>query len=342
MKIYMPQKIIAILLLCCIVLLLLPVQVDAREREDADNDVYEVIRSYDYGDSDYTYRNILNLTFSEAYGMEDEKFQENINFLIQQEALDDMFHELLIDVSHPYHECNELGEPRRSSVMNSIGYYKVYLYGNILSIYRTVTDLDEGSFTDWGTWEMSKMGMILDVCNFDVTTGEEVKLNEILTLDDEFFEIIEDVDITLYNEDGIGVYNSFLWDMGHGTNAFIDDTAAFADGTSDYDWFLDGQGNLHICSRGWEGGDNFMLPLSLFEDLIRPEYREYPDGKLEGYDLVYLVDDLSSGNASPDSGTNAESGEDPVFTRRTYQYGEDVNLEYFQVAGMPIFLFNVR
>lgn len=327
MRVHLIQKITAIFLLCCIILLLLPVQVDANEKEDTDNDVYEVIRVYDYGDSDYTYQNILNLTFPEVHGMEDEKFQENINFLIQQEALDDMFHELLLDVSYPYHEWNELGEPRRSSVMNSIHYSDVHLYGNILSINRFVTDMDEGSFTDWGTWEMSKEEMIFDVCNFDVTTGEEVKLNEILTLDDEFFETIEDVDITLYNEDGISVYNSFLREMKWSTTAFVD-------GTSDYKWFLDAQGNLHICSPGREGSDNFMLPLSLFEDIIRPEYKEYLDGKLEGYDFIYPMSDLSSGNASPDFGTNAESEEDLVFTRRTYQYGEDVNLEYFQVAGM--------
>lgn len=278
MKVHLPQKITAIFLLCCIVFSGLAVQVDAREREDADNDVYKIARFYEYGDSDYTYRNILELSFSEVYGMKNEKFQENINFLIQQEALDDMFQELLLDVSYPYHDWNELGDPRRSSVMNSIVYYRVYLYGNIISIYRSVTDMDEGSFSDWGTWERSKEEMILDVCNFDVTTGEEVKLNEILILEDEFFEIIEDVDITLYNEDRTGVYNSFLRDMGHGTSDYIDDTAAFVDGTSAYDWFLDGQGNLHICRCGWEGGDNFMLPLSLFKDLIRPEYREcyYP------------------------------------------------------------------
>ncbi len=316
MKIHLSQKITAVCLLCCILINLIPVKISAHEEEAADC----VFRVYGYQDAEYMYGNVIEVQYPEIVGMEDKEYQEKMNCFIQQKALDDMFSGYLFDIKRAYPDQNELREPRTEFNARSVQWGTSYLFGDILSIFTYYADRERGIFPESGIWEPERGGQHFDICNFDVTTGEVVTLNEILVLDDNFLEILENMDITQYNDEQEALsYNGFMRDIGK-TNV-----ADCFEG-SQYRWILDTQGNLGIHDLSWYTYSK--IPLTLFRGIIRPEYEKYTKGYLPGYSF-------SSDNIDPSlNSAEKKIGEEPDFVKRTYQYEEDVKLEYFQITGM--------
>ena len=90
MKVYLPEKITVICLLCCIISSMMPANVHAQE--DGNNCV---MRVYTYRNSEFMNSDEVYLCYPEISGLEDQKYQEKINTYIQKMAWDDMFGSLL-------------------------------------------------------------------------------------------------------------------------------------------------------------------------------------------------------------------------------------------------------
>ena len=332
MKVHLLQKITVMCLLCCTISSMMPMSVYAQE--DANNCVKRV---YIYRNSEFMNSDEMYLYYPEIFGLEDQKYQEKINAYIQKMAWDDLFSTLLSSYKYwfdtqdffygMHKEQNELGEVRVNTNIDDRYYGGVcYLYGTILSMRYSGDSYSDGMLTSDGIWEDGRGLPIYRILNIDTRTEKEVSLNEILELGDEFFQILKDVDISPYNDKwwNISIYESFMDNMnGADREDFVEDGK-----TMRYKWLLDEQGNLEILDESQDGWMSFKVPLSLFHTIIRPEYKEYANG-LQGYDLSVHsnTDDLNAD-------IKITSEENLTFERKSYQYEEDVKLEYFQITGM--------
>lgn len=195
MRIQFLKRIISIFLSCCIIGSALPVKIYAKEAVDAG----WTRQKYEYRDAEYMYDSSVNMEYVTMLGMEYEACQERINSYIRQSALDDMFQSLLFSVRETYYEENELGEVRTDVGINHIDYFgPCYLYGDILSISHSCTDMTLGLFSEFGTWEASKNHYFLEIDNLNLKTNKLVKLNDFFVINEELWEILEGVDVTLY------------------------------------------------------------------------------------------------------------------------------------------------
>ena len=337
MKVYLPEKITVICLLCCIISSMMPANVHAQE--DGNNCV---MRVYTYRNSEFMNSDEVYLCYPEISGLEEQKYQEKINTYIQKMAWDDMFGSLLSSYKYWYDtqnffygmhkEQNELGEVRVNANIDVRCYGSVcYLYGRILSMNYSGNSYSDGMLSSDGSWETGRGEPFYRILNIDTKSEKEVTLNDILELGDEFFQILENVDISQYNDKAwnISIYESFMKNMnGTDRKEFVKSGK-----TTRYKWLLDEQGNLEILDKSQDGWQSFKVPLSLFYTIIRPEYKDYANGGLQGYDFSVSSDsDESSVSLNKDIKTASE--EPLYFERKSYQYEKDVKLDYFQVMGM--------
>lgn len=98
-------------------------------------------------------------------------------------------------------------------------------------------------------------------------------------------------------------------------------------------WFLDAQGCLQFYNEYAESWSTFRVPLTLFKNVVQPEYQDYAKGILQGYDFTPTIEERKM-DISPNAASISNAKEEPVFVHRTYQYEDDVELDYFQVTGM--------
>ena len=357
MKVHLILKITAILLLCCIIAGMastsdqgivyaapqsslviiagmMPVSVHAQT--DGANSVRRV---YSYRRSEFMHDDEMYVCYPEISGLEDQEYQEKINTYLQKRAWDD----LLVGQLSIYKDWfnnhkfwgihkgqNELGEIRVNELENR-GYYGnlCYLYGRTLSMSYSGYIVTDGLFLSDGSWERGRGGSYSTILNIDMETEKEVMLNEILDLGDEFFQILEEVDISQYDNDrwNVSTYNTFMDFMEDEWERHI----FVIEGNTRYKWFLDAQGNLDIYDDWGEGLTDFKVPISLFHAVLRPEYKEYAD-ELPGYDFSIPSE---NDDAAMLSDTNPKTAlGDPLIERKTYTYGEDVKFEYLQISGM--------
>ena len=305
-------------------------------QEDATNSVGRV---YAHRYSEFMQEDEMYLRYPEISGLEEQEYQEKINTYIQKMAWDDMFESLIFHYKDWYNdqmiwgihkEQNELGEIRFNELILVRQYGEsCYLYGRVLSMDYSGTTRSDGRFQSDGNWDQGYGWPFYKVLNIDVETQKEVMLNEILDLGDKFFQIMGEVDISQYSVDSWNIpsYDSFM-------DAMKDETERrkFVVGEQTrYKWRLDAQGNLRIYDETDEGLPGFKVPISLFHEVLRPEYKEYAD-ELPGYDFSISFE---TGDAaiSPDINRKTALG-NPVIERKMYAYGEDVKFEYLQISGM--------
>ena len=98
-------------------------------------------------------------------------------------------------------EQNELGEVRVNANIDVRCYGSVcYLYGRILSMNYSGNSYSDGMLSSDGSWETGRGEPFYRILNIDTKSEKEVTLNDILELGDEFFQILENVDISQYND----------------------------------------------------------------------------------------------------------------------------------------------
>ncbi len=347
MRIFM-FKLISIFLLCFIIINMLPVKSYAKDKNDIEDTVVGGIeRDYIYRDARNENTNVIHADYTEMYGMEDEDCQEKVNFCIQRMMLDDVFSSYIDSLKdNDYYEPNELGEVRTEYTSHGIDYdAKAYLYGDILSIKRFISSYYSGDIDrEQGTWEHSKnINQYYDMRNINVLSGKAVNLNDLFVMDDDFFKTLEEVDISLYNDIDVHEDRSYKSFMQYIESDDVRENLR-KEGIiwADIRWLLDDMGNWCIYDTTWY--DYSKIPLTLFRDNMQPEYQKYAEQTLQGYSftppcnedslLANVWSTYSIDNPLKNVESNAYMGEELSFIERSYQYKDDVELEYFQVTGM--------